>query len=156
MHQRILVTASCLDLDTGLTTGSSLFSFMPPRLPPSAFVQYPNCRRELWRLPSSRAREGLSVLPFRVKETCEEKGQDRKANGVLRCESDRKEACTHRDLLAQEIHVFLTVAQTLLRGTELVGEKFFGFGDWVGEHDVGLVRKREREVSEDPFSGLVC
>jgi hypothetical protein len=47
-------------------------------------------------------------------------------------------ACTHRDLLAQEIHVFLAVAQALLCGAELVGEELFGFGDRVGEHDVGL------------------
>jgi hypothetical protein len=50
----------------------------------------------------------------------------------------RKTACTHRDLLAQEIHVFLAVAQALLCGAELVGEELFGFGDWVREHDVGL------------------
>jgi hypothetical protein len=59
---------------------------------------------------------------------------------VLRCESgeEGRLACTHRDLLAQEVHVFLAVAQALLCGAELVGEQLFGFGDWVGEHDVGL------------------
>ena len=41
-------------------------------------------------------------------------------------------------MLAQEIHVFLAVAQALLCGAELVGEELFGFGDWVREHDVGL------------------
>jgi hypothetical protein len=59
---------------------------------------------------------------------------------MLRCESGggRTACTTHRDLLAQEVHVFLAVAQALLCGTELVGEELFGFGDWVGEHDVGL------------------
>jgi hypothetical protein len=44
----------------------------------------------------------------------------------------------YRHLLAQEIEVFFAVAQTLLGGAELVCEELFGFGDWVGEHDVGL------------------
>jgi len=50
-------------------------------------------------------------------------------------------------LLAQEIHVFLAVAQALLCGTELVGEELFGFGDWVREHDVGLGREGWRLVN---------
>ena len=52
---------------------------------------------------------------------------------------------TYRHLLAQEIEVFLAVAQALLRGAELVCEELFGFGDGVGEHDVGLAKEKERE-----------
>lgn len=48
---------------------------------------------------------------------------------------------TYRHLLAQEVEVFFAVAQALLRGAELVCEELFGFGDGVGEHDVGLVRR---------------
>jgi hypothetical protein len=50
----------------------------------------------------------------------------------------RSSSQTYRHLLAQEIEVFFAVAQTLLSGAELVCEELFGFGDWVGEHDVGL------------------
>jgi hypothetical protein len=91
-HQRILITASCHDLNTGLTTDSALFSFMPPRLPPCAFVRCPSCRRELWRLPLSGGEEGMSVSQFRF-----ERGEwDRERNGrtkrarvvvMLGCES---------------------------------------------------------------------
>ena len=56
----------------------------------------------------------------------------------------------HRDLLAQEIHVFLTVAQTLLCGAEFVGKKLFGLGDRVREHDVGLARESGR-LAKIPF-----
>jgi len=48
------------------------------------------------------------------------------------------QATTYRHLLAQEIEVFFAVAQTLFRGAELVCKELFGFGDGVGEHDVGL------------------
>lgn len=75
----------------------------------------------------------------------------RKKRNHLGCEASKKgeknkrqcQHSTHRDLLAQEIHVFLAVAQALLRGAEFVGQKLFGFGDWVGEHDVGLMGERE-------------
>jgi hypothetical protein len=91
----------------------------------------------------------MSVSQFRLRTSARGK-RNRKRNRrtkegesscvMLRCESGGgKTACTtHRDLLAQEVHVFLAVAQALLCGTELVGEELFGFGDWVGEHDVGL------------------
>ena len=54
---------------------------------------------------------------------------------------------TYRDLLPQEIQVLLAVSQALLGRAELVDEQFFGFGDRVGEHDVGLVFEEGRVVS---------
>ena len=68
-----------------------------------------------WRIPQAvRAKQGVSAK-FCIRDT------------------------TYRHLLAQEIEVFFAVAQTLLGGAELVCEELFGFGDGVGEHDVGLV-----------------
>ena len=54
-------------------------------------------------------------------------------------------------MLAQEVEVFFAVAQALLRGAELVREELFGFGDGVGEHDVGL---RDGEVCVSGVSVL--
>lgn len=54
----------------------------------------------------------------------------RKGDGMLE---------TYGDLFAQEIQVFLAVAETLLGGAQFACEELFGFGDRVGKHYVGLV-----------------
>lgn len=61
----------------------------------------------------------------------------------MRCEWSNREGMarheeTYGDLLAQEIQVFLAVAQALLRRAEFADQELFRFGDGVGEHDVGL------------------
>lgn len=47
---------------------------------------------------------------------------------------------TYRDLLPQEIQVFLAVLEAGLCGAEFGFEQRFGFREWVGEHDVCLLR----------------
>lgn len=61
----------------------------------------------------------------------------------MRCEWSNREGMvrherTYGDLLAQEIQVFLAVAQALLRRAEFADQELFRFGDGVREHDVGL------------------